>query len=80
MTEPAIRGLVLWTIYNRPADHSDGYVARRFVAENGKAHPTEHVLASDDLDILRQMLAEHGLICLGRAAEDAPHIVGTWAQ
>jgi hypothetical protein len=26
------------------------------------------------------MLAEHGLICLGRATEDAPHIVETWVQ
>jgi hypothetical protein len=64
----------LWTIYERPSDYPDGYIARRW--ELGR--PTVDVLTSTDLKALRNQLQERGLYCLVRHPYDEPHIIETW--
>lgn len=68
--------LSLWTVYQRPPDHPDKYVARRWVIRPAPA-PTDEALMADDLNSLRQMLPP-GLVCLARNPGDDPFIVETW--
>jgi hypothetical protein len=72
--EAAKRGLLsMWTIYERPTDHPDGYIARRFES----IMPTDDTLTGE-LGALREIFMEAGLFKLPRSAEDEPQIVETW--
>lgn len=66
--------IVMWTIFDHPADYPDGYVARLFVL--GK--PTENVIRTRQLDPLRGAMLDMGLVKLARMPEDHPHIVEVW--
>jgi hypothetical protein len=75
--EASQRGkLSIWTIYNRPRDWPDGYIARQF--QNDK--PTAIVLCgdADSLEIMREVFARAGLVCMMRADSDDRVIVETW--
>jgi hypothetical protein len=65
--------LSLWTIYDRPADYPDGFLARRF--ENDQ--PSDDVLVGT-LEALRRYFLERGLVCVTADPEDDPVIVETW--
>lgn len=72
--EAAKRGfLSMWTIYERPKDHPEGYVARRFES----IMPTNDMLVGE-LEGLRDTLSQAGLFCVPRSADDEPPIVETW--
>lgn len=66
--------LALWTIYDHPTDHPDRFVARMFVLDK----PTEHLLSSTSLDLLRDVFDRAGLVCMTRAEDDDRKIVETW--
>ncbi|MBA1280438.1 hypothetical protein [Stutzerimonas stutzeri] len=68
--------LSMWTVYERPADHPQQYVARRWIAIP-KAEPTSEFLVADDLESLRQKLPT-GLVRMDRNPGDDPVIVETW--
>jgi hypothetical protein len=65
--------LPMWTIYDRPSDHPEGFIARRFEGEN----PTGGTLTGE-LDEIRKVLWQAGLVKLSRKDEDEPQIVETW--
>jgi hypothetical protein len=65
--------LVIWVIYERPADFPEFYVARPFIGERGLP---VHMLAKE-LAILRQRLPAH-LYPMMRNAFDDPVILETW--
>jgi hypothetical protein len=70
----AKRGLLsMWTIYERPKDHPEGYVARRFES----IMPTNDLLVGE-LEGLRDTFSRAGMVCLARSADDEPQIVETW--
>lgn len=66
--------LKLWTIYDHPKDFPNHYVARQFIGET----PTDSIVMSSDLDLLRRTLIEMGLTCLTRTDEDNPKILEVW--
>ena len=66
-----------WTVYERPLDYPDGYVARRWVIGSGGAVPTNDMFVADTLDELRALLPP-GLFCLLRQPGDDPKIVEVW--
>ena len=68
--------LSMWTVYERPADHPQQYVARRWIAIP-KAELTSEFLVADDLESLRQKLPA-GLVRMDRNPGDDPVIVETW--
>lgn len=68
--------LSIWTVYERPLDHSQNFVARRWLATPQPA-PTDDVLFADNLDSLRQKMPE-GLVRMPRQPGDDPVIVETW--
>jgi len=68
----------MWTVYNRPTDYPESYVARRFEIRPEGPTPTNDVVRSGDVEVIRRFLALHGLTCLSRRDDDEPHIMETW--
>ena len=68
--------LSIWTVYERPLDHPEQFVARRWVA-TPQPVPTDEVLFAHDLDDLRQKMPS-GLVRMPRQPGDDPVIVETW--
>ena len=71
--------LPMITIYERPDEFPDEYVARLWLMRRGVAEPgmTGHLLRSASLDALREMLPP-GLHRLPREPGDEEAIVETW--
>lgn len=65
--------MISWTIYDHPSDFPNTYVARRFV----NAKPSTSIIEGD-LEDIRVVLQEMGLICFQRSPSDDPKIVETW--
>lgn len=69
--------LLIWTIYDHPADYPDFYVARpTIIRPKTSGHLPMHLLAKD-LDTLRTMLPD-GLTRLPRQPTDDPSVVEVW--
>lgn len=66
----------MWTVYERPSDFPERYVARLFVLDK----PTDRVMFAATLAEIREKIeaAHPGLICLPRQASDEPQIVEVW--
>lgn len=76
--DAARRGMLsMWTVYEKPTDHPDGYVVRRFdcTAEGPVATHDAYV---GELEAIRDALWEAGLIRMPRRSDDEPQIVETW--
>jgi hypothetical protein len=69
--------LAIWTVYLRPANHPEIYIAHKSLAVEGLVVPTGEILAAHTLEALRAKLP-FGLYPTGRAECDAPDIVETW--
>ena len=72
--------LAIWTVYERPKDYPDKFVARRFDIGSEGAKPTASIIVTPDLQTLREilLLELHLSVCLTRNAADEPHIVESW--
>jgi hypothetical protein len=70
-------GLAIWTVYDRPKDHPDGFIARMHVIEQGASRPTDKTLKGE-LEDIRQVLWKAGLMKLSRQEGDEPQIVESW--
>jgi hypothetical protein len=76
--QAAQRGqLTIWTIYDRPSDHPEGYIARRFEVGGGNTVATPEILTGD-IEDLRQAFWKAGLMKLKRQDGDEPQIVESW--
>jgi hypothetical protein len=74
--------LSLWTIYEKPLDHPDGFLARRFEILKGEilkgeSAPTEDHLTGE-LEHIRLIFTRAGLYRLSRSPDDEPQVVETW--
>lgn len=72
-----MNALQLYTIYDHPADHPDGFVVRRFEVEDGKSTAKESLGTAPTLEEARGLVPP-GLFNLGREAGDSPSIAETW--
>ena len=73
----AHRGLLtIWTIYDKPKDHPDGFIARRFDAA-GELIPTDDTMTGE-LEDMREVFWKAGLLKLTRQEGDEPQIVESW--
>ena len=70
--------MTMWTVYDHPSDHPNGYVARAWEIEPGRYVPTSTAIVADDLETLRAMLRDEGLMCFKRHATDDPVIIEVW--
>lgn len=69
--------LAIWTIYLRPANHPEIYVAHKALIAKGKVLATGETLAAETLEDVRAKLP-FGLVLFCRADSDAPDIVESW--
>jgi len=68
--------LTIWTIYDRPKDHPEGFIARRF--EVGKETVATADTLVGELEELRSGFWKAGLMKLSRQDGDEPQIVESW--
>lgn len=66
-----------WVIYERPADHPDHFVVRRWIIIPGKALPTDELHLADTLEEARAFIPP-GLTRMVRSPGDDPVIVEVW--
>ena len=66
--------LKMWTIYERPTDYPNNFVARQWVLDK----PTENIIMGPDIETLRGYFLEMGLTCVVRSPQDESQIVETW--
>lgn len=69
--------LHVWTVYARPSDYPDKFVARRWDISNGVTVATSDMFTADSLEEVRTLLPQ-GLHCLRRFSGDDPTIAETW--
>jgi hypothetical protein len=69
--------LSMWTVYDRPKDHPDGYVVRRFACTAQGPVATADAYTGS-LELIRDSLWKAGLIKMDRQPDDEPQIVETW--
>ena len=78
-TEAARRGaLTIWTIFDRPADFPEGYVARRFEIDEGGGSLATRDTLTGKLDDIRMALEKAGFMKMARDEGDGPQIVESW--
>ena len=74
--------LTMWTIYRRPKDFPDSYVARMSEIDKGKTVLTPSIIevnpTDDGLQALRRLFFECSLTRLSRSPADDPVIVEVW--
>ncbi|MGY3615632.1 hypothetical protein [Bradyrhizobium sp. USDA 10063] len=75
--------LQMWTVYDHPANHPTGFVARKFEISNGAVVATEDAFGTVDssatgLLFMREIFIRAGLHCVPRHDNDDPTIVEAW--
>ena len=70
--------LRMWTVYERPKDYPDDYVARLWEVDANGPRPTASIVIAPSLEIVRDEMMQMGLVMLTRSPEDDPAIVETW--
>ena len=76
--DAAKRGaLTIWTVYDRPKDHPDGFIARRFEIDRGQTIATARHAGRQPRGNPRGVLRA-GLTKLSRQAGDEPKIIESW--
>jgi len=71
------QGLEIWTVYDRPLDYPESFVARKSVVGASAVTMTHEMFTADTLDELRALLPR-GLYRVHRFAQDDPNIVEVW--
>jgi hypothetical protein len=69
--------LPMWTIYEKPLDHPEGFLARRFESCEKGYRPTMDTVTGE-LEHIRSTFERAGLFKLPREVGDDPCIVETW--
>ena len=67
----------IWTIYDRPKDHPDGFIARMHEVTKGKSCATNRK-HTGELEELRGIFWRAGMMKLTRDDKDEPQIVENW--
>ncbi len=70
--------LDLWTIYQRPLDFPQHYVARRWEVRHSGPRPTADIIVAEDIERLRDAMRARGLHNIGRKPGDEAQIVESW--
>ena len=69
----------MWTVYDSPDDHPGKVVARRFDGHGDGYIATDHLIISNNLGAVREVLRiRYHLTCLSAHKDDDPKIVEVW--
>jgi hypothetical protein len=64
----------LWTIYDRPVDYPNSFVARKFIVDR----PTDEVIVRDTLAEVRKAIGWRALVRFERHPDNDPKIIEHW--
>ncbi len=70
--------LPIWTVYDKPKDYPNSFVARKWVVSHGNLTRTEDIVMSHDLELVRDTMQDMGLVKIMRNEDDDPKIVECW--
>lgn len=72
--------LTCWTVYERPKDWPDWFVAREFYSVRGSTEvfATDNMRLARSLEAIRKLIPPGFPVCIARSAGDDPTIVETW--
>jgi hypothetical protein len=70
--------LSIWTIYDKPKDYPEIFIARRFEIQAGEAVATTDIIRSPFLGTIRNHMQERGLYRIQRNENDDPCVVECW--
>jgi hypothetical protein len=72
--------LRMWTVYERPSDYPENYVARMFEVDGTGPRATDSIIIAKSLEQLREMLEfeMHLAVCIDRSPTDDPVVVEVW--
>lgn len=71
--------LTLWTVYERPADYPEGFVARRHeVLRDETTRPTPDAVFGATIGDVRAKIPRIFGTCVPRSPGDKPQIVESW--
>lgn len=75
-----MNAISVWTVYKRPDDYPNHYIARRFEIRSGELHHTDQVIVADTITAVRRHLEQYHLsgTVMPRGENDAPNVVETW--
>jgi len=76
-SDPDSGALDLYVVFDHPKDFPGHYVCRRQIVVQGETIDAECVIGSD-LEAIRQLLIEMGLIRMDRHPEDDSKILEFW--
>lgn len=68
--------MTMWVVYDHPSDFPDEFVAR--VWKVSAAGPRADVIRAKDLEFIRRVLRDSGLVVMDRFVEDDPNILEVW--
>lgn len=71
------RVLEIWTVYDRPKDYPDGFIARMYLIYPGFSVASPSTVTGATLAQVRAALPP-GLYCMPRNPNDDPVIVESW--
>ena len=76
---PPREALEMFVVYERPLDHPEHFVMRRWLigAEKGKPTPTDYFVLGETLEEVRNSIPPH-CVRLERDPNDEPQIVECW--
>lgn len=69
--------LSIWTVYERPSDYPNSYVARRYDIGPNSVEPTGDLIVAPTIDLIRSQLPE-GVVRLDPHPIDDANIVESW--
>lgn len=78
---PSPTAFFIWTIYDHPKDHPEGFIARKWwcPADFGDLIPTSDTETGFTLEEVRRFVKDHGVTkCFPRDPLDDPVIVEGW--
>jgi hypothetical protein len=70
--------LSIWVLYDHPSDFPHSFVARRWKVSGKGEEPTGDTIQREDLESIRNELAQRQLYRLDRMQRDDPKILEVW--
>lgn len=67
----------MWIVHEKPPDFPNAWVARCWIVYD-VPQPTPELLISPSLEVLEDILRDHGFSKLARSPGDAPGVLSTW--
>ena len=77
-TKEPTNELEIWTIYDKPKDYPNNFVARKEIISEGKRRWADEFMVSNKLENIQDYMKRQFLFRIPRNEDDDPKIVECW--